>query len=357
LPPVFSDSEAHKSLPSINLPQALLRQQLEHRLHLNTSGIQIWSCPDILTFKTNYSFSEAHMNRTIVSFLLAALLSAVCLAQSSAAVQAGGSASQNTSASADKSGAQANSSNSAEATSQASASGKHGNAQATSASRLQSGSTVQAELTRALDVRKNKPGDEVIAKTTQDVKSDGKVVLPKGSKIIGKVTQAQARAKGQDESQLGIAFDHAILKDGSQMPVSFAIQAVGNSESAASAAAADDSAMMAGNAGGMATGSGSAAGSRGGLVGGVGSTAGGVANTTGSAAGSTLHTGNVAGATTATNATGGLTSTTQGVVGMPGLTLSSVGSGTTTAGSVISSSSSNVRLDSGTRMLLRANGQ
>jgi len=192
------------------------------------------------------------MNRTIVSFLLAVFLSAVAMAQSSADVQAGGSASQNTSASADKSGAQANSSGSAEATSQAAASGKHGNAQAASASRLQSGSTVQAELSKPVDVRKNKPGDEVIAKTTQDVKSDGKVVLPKGSKIVGKVTQAQERAKGQDESQLGIAFDHAILKDGTQMPVSFAIQAVGSSEAAASAAAADDSAMMAGNAGGMA---------------------------------------------------------------------------------------------------------
>jgi len=191
------------------------------------------------------------VKKPIVSFLLAVLLSAVCMAQSSADVQAGGSASQNTSASADKSGAQANSSTSAEATSQAAASGKHGNAQAASASRLQSGSTVQAELSKPVDVRKNKPGDEVIAKTTQDVKSDGKVVLPKGSKIVGKVTQAQARAKGQDESQLGIAFDHAILKDGTQMPVSFAIQAVGNSESAASAAAADDSAMMAGNAGGI----------------------------------------------------------------------------------------------------------
>src|SRR6202163_2634554 len=245
---------------------------------------------------------EARMNKTIVSILLAVLLSAVCLAQSPADVQAGGSASQNTSVSADKSGAQANSSSSAAATSQANASGKHGNAQAASASRLQSGSTVQAELSKPVDVRKNKPGDEVIAKPTQDVKSDGKVVLPKGSKIVGKVTQAQARAKGQDESQLGIAFDHAILKDGTQMPMSFAIQAVGSSESAASAAAMDDSGMMAGNAGGMASGSGSgAAGSRGGLVGGVGSTAGGVANTTGSVAGSTLHTGNVAGANTGTD--------------------------------------------------------
>jgi hypothetical protein len=266
---------------------------------------------------------------------------------------------KNTSASADKSGAQANSSSSTAATSQADVSGKHGNAQASSASRLQSGSTVQAELSKPLDVRKNKPGDEVIAKTTQDVKSDGKVVLPKGSRIVGKVTQAQARAKGQDESQLGIAFDHAILKDGTQMPVSFAIQAVGNSEAAASAAAADDSAMMAGNAGGMARGSGSAAaaGSRGGMVGGVGSTAGGVANTTGGVTGSTLHTGNVAGANTATNAAGGLTSTSQGVVGLPGLTLSSVPSSSTTAGSMITSSTSNVRLESGTRMLLRANGQ
>ena len=288
------------------------------------------------------------MKKTIVSFVLAVLLSAACMAQSSADVQAGGSASQNTSASADKSGAQANSSTSAEATSQAAPSGKHGNAQVASASRLQSGSTVQAELSKPVDVRKNKPGDEVVAKTTQDVKSDGKVVLPKGSKIVGKVTQAQARAKGQDESQLGIAFDHAILKDGTQMPVSFAIQAVGNSESAASAGAADDSAMMAGNAGGMARGSGSGtAGSRGGLVGGAGSTAGGVANTTGS----------VAGANTGTNVAGGLTSTSQGVVGMPGMTLSSVASSSTTAGSMISSSSSNVRLDSGTRMLLRANGQ
>src|SRR5258707_3194029 len=177
------------------------------------------------------------------------------MAQSSADVQAGGSASQNTSASAGKSGAQANSSSSAAATSQANASGKHGNAQAASASRLQSGSTVQAELSKPVDCRKNKPGDEVIAKTTEDVKSDGKVVLPKGSRIVGKVTQAQARGKGQEESQLGIAFDHAILKDGSQMPVSFAIQAVGRSESAASAAVGGDFALMGGDAGGMARGS------------------------------------------------------------------------------------------------------
>src|SRR5712671_4706505 len=198
------------------------------------------------------------MNRTII-LLLTVLLSAVCLAQSSADVQAGGSASQNTSASADKSGAQASSSSSAEAASQANASGKHGNAQAASASRLQSGSTVQAELSKPVDVRKNKPGDEVIAKTTQDVKSDGRVVLPKGSKIVGRVTQAQARTKGQEESQLGMAFDHAVLKDGTQVPAAFTIQAIGRSESeAAAAASAENDNMMGGaSAGGMTSAAGS----------------------------------------------------------------------------------------------------
>src|ERR1700692_1333339 len=100
---------------------------------------------------------EARMNKTIVSFLLAVLLSAVCLAQSPADVQAGGSASQNTSVSADKSGAQANSSSSAVETTQANASGKPGNGQPGSASRLEPGSTVQADLSKPVDVRKNKP--------------------------------------------------------------------------------------------------------------------------------------------------------------------------------------------------------
>ena len=53
-----------------------------------------------------------------------------------------------------------------------------------------------------------------------------KVVLPKGSRVMGKVTQAQGRAKGQDESVLGLAFDSAVLKDGTQVPISFTIQAV-----------------------------------------------------------------------------------------------------------------------------------
>src|SRR5882672_11492295 len=176
------------------------------------------------------------MKRTSILLLTAVMFAGICWAQTSESAQATGSASQSTSVAADKSGAQASSQTDAKASHKASVAGDNG--QASTANQLAAGSTVQAELTKPVDVRKNKPGDEVVAKTTQDVKSDGHVVLPKGSKIVGRVTQAQARdkGKGQEESQLGMAFDHAILKDGTQVPAAFTIQAIGRSESAATAA-------------------------------------------------------------------------------------------------------------------------
>src|SRR5713101_534490 len=287
------------------------------------------------------------MNRISILGFSAVLLAGMCWAQSSAGAQASTSASQNTQVSADKSGAQATSTTDANASQAATASGKSG--QVSAANQLAAGSTVQAELTKPVDVRKNKPGDEVVAKTTQDVKSDGHVVIPKGSKIVGRVTQAQARAKGQEESQLGMAFDHAVLKDGTQMPVAFTIQAIGRSESeAAAATAAETDGMMAGgNAGGMTSAGGNAGMQGRGGLGGVTSTAGGVVNSAGSVAGGAVNTAGVAG-----GVTGNLGATSQGVVGLPGMTLSSATSSMAGVGSVISSKESNVRLDSGTRMIL-----
>lgn len=284
------------------------------------------------------------MKKITVLGLSTVVLAGMCWGQNSESVQATTSASQSTQVSADKSGAQASSKTDANASQKGSASGKNG--QVSAANQLKGGSTVQAELTKPVDVRKNKPGDEVIAKTMQDVKSDGRVVLPKGSKIVGRVTQAQARGKGQEESQLGMSFDHAILRDGTRMPVAFTIQAISRSEAAA--AADTDSLSAGGNAGGMTSAAGNGGMQNRGGLGGLTSTAGGVVNTAGSTAGATLNTAGNPGA----GVTGSLGATSQGVVGLPGMTLSSATSSATGAGSVISSKDSNVRLDSGTRMIL-----
>jgi hypothetical protein len=293
------------------------------------------------------------MNRTIASLLTGALLSAMCLARSSADMQTGASAAQDTSVSANKSGVQAGSNSSASATQDTAVSGKNGQAQA--AGQLQAGSTVQAELTKPVDARKNKPGDEVVAKTTQDMKSNGQTVLPKGSKLVGHITEVQAREKGQQESHMGIAFEHAILKNGTQVPMALTLQAIGSSQANAAAAMGDSeiagSTMAGENLSGMATASGSGATRR--ALGGVTSTTGQVVNTAGGATGGTVQAAHSAGAGVA----GGLNSTSRGVVGLHGLNLAPATTSSAKAGSVISSSTSNVHLDSGTQMILSASGQ
>src|ERR1051326_3746682 len=91
---------------------------------------------------------------------------------------------------------------------------------------LESGVILRAELSKSLDAKKAKPGDEVTAKVTQDVMANGRVMVRKGSKLIGHVTEAQARTKDNPESHLGIAFDRAVLKNGQQMTLNASLQAL-----------------------------------------------------------------------------------------------------------------------------------
>src|SRR6266571_515192 len=100
---------------------------------------------------------------------------------------------------------------------------------------LASGTAINATLNGSVDAKKNKPGDTVTARTAEAVKSDGKVVLPKGTKLIGHVTQAKARAKGESESALGIVFDKAVLKNGEEVGLNVAIQAMAAAQSGVAA--------------------------------------------------------------------------------------------------------------------------
>ncbi len=262
------------------------------------------------------------MKRILVSLFAGITLAGVCVAQS-AQSEASGSASQATKV-ADK------------------------NAQAASTSQLQAGSTVQAELAKPLDARKNKVGDEVIAKTTHDLKSQGRVVIPKGSKLVGHVTEAKAQSKEQATSELGIAFDRAILKGGEELPLALGIQAIGRSQSAATPVEDD---TIASPSSGTTRPSSARPSGGGGTLGGVRSTAGGVVDTAGSTAGAAVN----STADTAGGAISGpLSATSHGVVGMPGLSLATQTS-TSASASVITAQGGNVHLDSGTEMILRVN--
>ena len=92
---------------------------------------------------------------------------------------------------------------------------------------LEVGRPIYAELTQTIDARKAKPGQKIVAKVTLAVLSRGKVLISDGAMITGHVTEASARSKKDSESVLGIVFDRAELQDGSELPLSLTVQAVG----------------------------------------------------------------------------------------------------------------------------------
>ena len=229
-----------------------------------------------------------------------------------------------------------------------------------SSAALSSGTALHSELTHSLDAKSCKPGDQVTAKLTEDVKSEGKVVVPKGSKLVGHVTEAKARSKDNADSRLGFVFDKAVLKSGQELSFNGAVQAMAPPVNAALSAAGDESSNIgAGAPGGSARRSGG-----GGLLGGAAGTVGGATSTaTGVVGGAT---GSVASTTTgAVNGTTGLaggltaqgrlTNASQGAIGLQGLTLNSI-SAANAQGSIVSSTTQNVKLESGTQMLLKVTG-
>ena len=300
------------------------------------------------------------MNRTGLAFAVGALFCVSAAAQSQTGAQAGAQSSSQASVQAGQTQAQT----SGNASAATSASAQNGQANAA----LASGTAFNAALSSPIDSKKCKPGDPVNAHSTEAVKSEGKTVIPKGSKLVGHVTQASARGKGESESSLGIVFDKAILKNGEEIPLNAGILAIASAESSASAAGSDMDAL--GGMGASAAGSGMAGGR--GALGGVASTTGGAAGTVtntaanvGGVAGGTVNSaanagGNIAGASKGAvgglNTAGQLTSNSQGVFGLNGLNLNAAGS-SATEGSVITSAGKNVHLESGTRMLLVSQAQ
>src|SRR6266478_6509346 len=200
------------------------------------------------------------MNRKGYAIAAGALFCFGAAAQAQTGAQAGAQSSSQTSVEARKTQTQASANTSAST----SASAQNGQANAS----LASGTAFNAALSSPIDSKKCKPGDQVTAHTTEAAKSEGKTVIPKGSRLVGHVTQASARAKGESESALGIVFDKAILKNGQEIPLNVAIQAVASAQSSASAAGADMDTM--GGMGASAAGSGMAGGR--GALGGVTST-------------------------------------------------------------------------------------
>lgn len=212
-------------------------------------------------------------------------------------------------------------------------------ASATSAAnspKIAPGSVIPVQLTKTVDAKKVKTGEEVVALVTMDMKNQaGEVLVPKATKVVGHVTEAQARNKEQKESQLAIAFDHAVLNN-EQVQLPMSIQAVvapqnnGNDDQDSSPSSGTPS---------------------------PGSPAGGQTSPMGGNRGSSPppQMQQAGGGDTSGGAPAGkrppINGQTQGVIGLSNVTLAAGSS--PAQGSVLTSDKNNVKLESGTMLLLK----
>lgn len=217
---------------------------------------------------------------------------------------------------------------------------------------LAGGTEINATLNSSIDSKKAKPGQQITAYTVEAVKStDGRTILPNGTKLIGHVTKASARSNGQGESTLAIQFDKAMLKGGQEVPLNnVVIQAV--------AAPARETANYGGydaqptTAPGSPSNNPSMSGSRGARPEGTAPTQPYPGNNSGGTnASGTNPSGTV---NSDANNSGPLPANARGVYGLEGVRLSASSNG---EGTVLTSADKNVHLDGGTRLLLTVQPQ
>ena len=205
---------------------------------------------------------------------------------------------------------------------------------------LAGGTLLNATLNSSLDSKKAKPGEQIIAHTTQAVKStDGRTILPSGTKLIGHVTKASARSNGEGEAMLAIQFDKAVLKDKQEMPINVVIQAIAAParENSAFGSDTDRATAPAPNA---PSNNPSMSGSRG-------------ARPESNPSQDPYPSGSSNGAP-AGESTGPLPANTRGVIGLNGIRITPNANG---EGTVLTSTGKNVHLDGGTRLLLAVQPQ
>jgi hypothetical protein len=220
-------------------------------------------------------------------------------------------------------------------------------------------SSFSAELTHSLNSKNAKVGDEVIARTTSTAQLAGGAKLPKGTKLIGKVTEVRPKSGAEHDGHLAFCFQRAVLRDGHELPIHAALDSISAPANvAAMASGSDDFGAGAGpiamSGGGRASGGllgGGAVSMPGtGLVSGatsaVASAPARVANTTGAVAhttGAAVH--------QSAGVVGQTTGATFGAISyLPGVTASSSASSST----ILDAKGSNVDLSSGTELMMTA---
>jgi hypothetical protein len=106
---------------------------------------------------------------------------------------------------------------------------------------------VSAALTQKLTSKNAKVGDSVSAKTLSEARLSNGTKLPKGTKLVGHVTEVQAKGGEHHDGHIAFLFDRAVLRDGQEIPIRAGLQSI---SAPAAATTSDADALYAGGGGG-----------------------------------------------------------------------------------------------------------
>lgn len=98
------------------------------------------------------------------------------------------------------------------------------------------GTRLEVELTRTLASNTSSPGDAFRARVSEDVVQDGVVVIPRGSEILGEVTEAVPLKKVGGQARLALKLTDLVLPSGRTVPVQASFLQEGRNETRRDAA-------------------------------------------------------------------------------------------------------------------------
>ncbi len=213
---------------------------------------------------------------------------------------------------------------------------------------INSGTRIEGQLQSTLDVKRSRVGDKVVLKTTKAITQNGQTVVPKGSRLIGRITDVRQKTRSNGASRLAMVFDRI---EGNELsaPISASIVSISNVAANAGIDGTASSDVFASSGSSART---SSSTSGGGLLGGVTNTVGGITNAAGGVLDSTTRTaGNVT--RPVGNAVGSSTETVTRTVN--GIQISNSVSGSAQSGTTLSSADRNIRLEKGATLGLLLN--
>lgn len=98
---------------------------------------------------------------------------------------------------------------------------------------IAAGSVLHCRLTQTITTQLNVEGDPFTANVSEPVTVDGRLVIPVGAKIEGRIAQVQRPGHFRGVGEMRLAAEKVVMPDGATFPISAILSAVYGAEGAA----------------------------------------------------------------------------------------------------------------------------